>query len=329
MALPTVFQKLATDHVSIHQEAAPLDYPKLKAGRFESVYFRPEEGVDYVSQRIDYCIKQDTFRGTKFAGNVWFADPISADSVAAGIPTNPDGYANYIVDYVKALTAKGYKPEVLKVNAEFSFKGYPPWKPSIPMLPWMKVWARAAWDNVPRLYVTSNPGTTGTRTPQWSNQTGKITRDGTIIWNIAETPYSYWQGWDFNEKVAKIIRTGLPDVNLIVQPMAHQEDFNRGAWHSRKSREAPQCYGDQPYLALTDPGAEIQLIDTDRYAKAYYKLDLDRRKVHPTIGAYGQGNFYVPRIKAARSKGIFGFVIYRADGFAESDFQDYAQFAIT
>lgn len=325
--LPTSFQKLAVDHVSIHNDAMPLDYPSLKNGGFEAVYFRPEEGAVLVSQRIDYAQKQDTFRGTKFDGNVWFADPGSADSLAAGFPTDAYGWASAVVHFVTRLSGLGFPPKVLKLNVEFTGKGYPPWKAGIVVKPWMHIYASGP-DGVPRLYFTPNGGTTGQTRPRFTG----VVNDNGVTWQLDDpngSPYQYYRGWQWNAAAAATIRNWLPNQLVMTQPLGGQGDFNRGAWYKIGARESPQCYGDQPYHDLRDPGAEIDLVDNDVYAKAWHGLDLDRRLVHPTIGAYGQSSYYVPRLKAARTKGLFGFCLYRHDAFKDSDYAEYRQFVVT
>lgn len=324
---PTPFQKLAVDHVSIHNDAMPLDYPALKKGGFEAVYFRPEEGTELVSQRIEYAQTRGTWRGTKFDGNLWFADPGSADSLAAGFPSEPTAWARKVVSFVKTLRSLGFGPKVLKLNVEFTGKGYPPWKPDTIVKPWMKVYASGA-DGVRRLYFTPNGGTTGTNRPKFGLG---IVNDNLVTWQL-ERPegqeYADADGWGWNSIAAPVIRAGLPDQLIMTQPLGGQSDFNRGAWYKEGARESPQCYGDQPYKDLRDPGAEIDLCASDPYAKAWHGLTIDRRLIHPTIGAYGQGSYYVPCLKAARAKGMFGFCLYRHDALTPSDYVDYRQFAV-
>lgn len=345
MATPTLFQKIAVDHVPFpldenrHGGSAALDYEGLRRGGFEAVYFRPEEPVDYVALRMQGLTNNaQTFRGTPFDCNLWVADPGSADSQAAGIPTDPIGWGKFIVEYVKALRwklgAMGIPgPRIVKLNGEFSVKGYPPWKSETgPFKPWMHVWAQGS-DGVKRLYYTPNGGTTGHNKPSFPLKGISQVNDNGVKW-VLEDPsgaaYPQADGWDWCERAAASIASfALPDQLWMTQPMGGQGDYNRGVWKKKlNARESPQCYGDQPYNGLRSPKDEIDVVANDPYAPLYHGINMDRRLVHPTIGAYGQGDYYVPKIREARNDGPFGFSVYRHDGFAQRDYEDYLRFAI-
>jgi len=327
----TPFQKFRVDY---NQTAdVPLDYTQMSTGGFEGVAFRPEEGLDLVSQRMDYCKKQMTFRGQPFDHNIWFADPLSTDSIAAKIPSSAQAWANYIVKFVKDLTVKGYPPKVLGLNIEFTGKGYPPWKSNIAYQPWAHVFASAVdpMDNRVKnfLYVTPNGGQSGLSTPRWQ-ATGVIT-DNNIKWQVdgnQKQPYQYANGWAFNEIAANTIFNALPNQLVDVQPMGGQGDFNHGIWMKRGARNSPQCYGSQPYLDLRNLEDEIAGIVNNMYIRPYYGFTPDRRRIHPTIGAFGQGRFYVPWIEQARRRNIFGIRIYPHNNLAPSDFTDYRPLVI-
>jgi hypothetical protein len=324
----TAFQKIATDHVGVpnNERGTDPDYPNLARGGFEAIYFRPECGPDLVASWIKRARSNVTWRGQPFDGNVWFADPISADSQQAGIPTDATGWANYIVKFIKDLTARSATPTVLKLNTEFSFKGFPPWKANAKYYPWQKIYAVAGGKRY--LYYTSSGGTSGTKPLTWPTQQNVKVQDGTVQWYLSSTtPYNE-DGWNFCETVAKVIRTGLPKQYVITQPMSSQGDFNRGAFFSRYFRESPQCYGDQPYNAKRQLNDEIWVSSNDGYSMSYYGVKMDRRFVHPTIGAYGQGGFYAPSIETARKSGPFGFAVYRSDALQESDYVDYNRFKL-
>src|SRR5215831_12026393 len=180
----TAFQKFYVDYNQTAQ--VPLDYTQMATGGYEAVSFRPEEGIDLVSQRMDYCLKQKTWRGLPFDAGVWFCDPASVDSIAAKIPTAPQAWGNYIVQFVKDLTRMGYPPKVLCLNIEFTGKGYPPWKPNTTYKPWTHVYASAIDPLDQRvknfLYVTSGGGVSGSATPKW--QTSTPVKDGNVTWNL-------------------------------------------------------------------------------------------------------------------------------------------------
>jgi hypothetical protein len=323
----TSFQKLSVDHVGVpaNMGGTDPDYPSLARGGFEAVYFRPESGVNKVAGWIKRARTMKTWRGTPFDGNVWFADPRSEDSQQAGIPTDAVGWANYVVDFVRKLAAAGAAPTVLKLNTEFSFKGFPPWKANTDVAKWAHCYAETP--GARRLFTCLQAGKTAATPPKWPEPNTAPVMDGTVQWGLQDANYGF-DGWTFCETVARVVRAGLPNQAVITQPMSSQSDFNRGAFFSRWFRESPQCYGDQPYNQVHSPSSEIYVSSHDVYSMAYYGVLMDHRFVHPTIGAYGQGVFYVPRLLDARKGGIFGFGLYRSDNLADSDYNDYRQFVI-
>jgi hypothetical protein len=323
----TVFQKFHVDHNPAAD--VPLNYEKLKQGGFEAVNFRPEDkaegykqGVETVAARIDDLRKQKTFRGTPFAGNVWYADPASTDSQAAGIPVDAEGWAAHIIGFVRKLTEKGCRPEVLKLNIEFTGKGFPPRQANT----FYKAWSVVQVDGWQ--WQTRTDGTTSSGFKNFPKATvGATVPDGTLTWNVmlgkGLPVRSDPDAWGWNERVAELVFNGLPAQPIEVQPMSRQADFNLGAWMSRGARCSPQCYGSQPYLANTTLETEIQAVVGNPYVKGYYGFTPDRRRVHPTIGAFGQGKFYVPAIKEARAKGLFGIRVFPHNDLTESDYSDY------
>jgi hypothetical protein len=324
----TLFQKFC---VAYNYEAGvPLDYSLLKEGGYEAIAFRPEEGEDLVSQRMDFCRKQMTWREQPFDANIWFADPLSDGSIKAGIPTPAAPWARWVVSFVKSLPVP---PKVLALDVEFSAKGYPAWKPGTIYKKWDHVFASAIDPMDQRvknfLFVTTTGGTSGWVTPKWVPK-GTVT-DKDVLWQIDSTepqPYQYAMGWSFNEIAANLIFAGLPGQNIEIWPMSNQADFNYGAWMKRGARCCPQTFGSQPYLSLRPLEDEIENVVNNHYIREYYGFTPDRRRIHPTIGAFGQGWFYIPSIKVARTHNTFGIRVFPHNNLAPSDYIDYKQFVV-
>jgi len=321
---PTVFQKIMVEYN--HTADVPLDYVQLSQGGYESVAFRPEEGVDKVAARADFCRRQKTFRGTAFDSNLWFADPGSSDSVAAGIPTDAHAWADYVADFVDRLRMKGQHIAVLVLNIEFTGKGYPPWRANTAYKAWQII-------NVGGyMWQTHADGTSGKTAPVATASMNTV-KDGTITWQLMRdgngNPRRTGDGWNWNELAAAELFASLTDQPTMIQPMSNQADYNLGAWMFRGARCSPQCYGSEPYINTTDPGAEIDIVAQNSYAPLYYPgHTIDRRRIHPCIGAFGQGSFYAPLITKARLKGPFGLCVFPNNNLAPSDYQVYRQFAL-
>lgn len=330
--MSTVFQKLAVDYVPAlgpdgYSGAPPLDYEKLHEGGFQMVYFRPEDhahgyaaGAETVAARIH------DLRAHGLDGGVWFADPLSADSLAFGIPTDPAAFGLYAARFVKQCAHFGDRPTVLVLNLEFSAKGVPPARRASDYPAWSYCVEGG------KLYQTAAAGRTAATKPVFG---ATPVVDGGVTWRMVSADYSGAGGWAWNEKaasalVAEFAIGGWADQKLMVQPMG-EEDFNYGVWHRAGARFSPQCYGDQPYNGVTPDVLQrrVEAITHNRYVPIFNAgAKIDPRLVHPTIGAYGQGDKYVPQIKAMRQNHLFGLTLYPAGSLGDRDYVDYRQFVI-
>lgn len=334
---PTDYQKIAVDYVPAlgpdgYATAPALDYARLRSGGFGIVYFRPEDhahgfaaGPETVAARI-----RDLRNTGGLDGGIWFADPMSADSAAFGIPSDPTQWGNYVAEYVSSCQRGfGERPTVLVLNVEFSGKGLPPSKRNANYPAWTYCVEGG------KLYQTQSSGITAATKPAGLGSTASTVRDGTVTWILVDPNYQYAKGWDWNEKAAVSLyanlgRLGLGDQKTMVQPMG-EEDFNYGAWYKRGARVSPQCYGDQPYNAVTPDVLQrkVDLAVNNFYVPLFNNgMKVDERLVHPTIGAYGQGLKYVPQIKEMRKDHLFGFTLYPAGSLGDTDYTDYRQFVI-